>query len=222
MTTTALAEQFPFVASLSPAARRALTQLPVRRIPARQAVLRRGDEVEGLYLLTRGALRVFHTTAEGREATLYWIKPGQTCILALTAALQRARYPAWVESDAQPVSLVVVPERMVRGLLGEPAFRDFAFAALAGRVFELMTTLEQVSSLRIEQRVAGFVLDHAGPTGIARLSQERLAAHLGTAREVVSRAVRALVAEGAITTTRGQIRIADRALLAQLAGPDDL
>jgi CRP/FNR family transcriptional regulator len=219
--TSPLTEHFPFLASLSASAHRTLTRFPARRIAAHTEVLRKGDEVEGLYLLTRGTLRVFHITAEGREATLYWVKPGQTCILALSATFRRERYPAWAETEAEPVSLVVVPERSFRELLVEPGFRDFTLAALSGRVFELMTSLEQVGSLRVEQRVAGFVLRHADAAGVVSTSQERLAAHLGTAREVVSRVLRSLVARKLVVTARGRIRIVDRAALARLAGGDD-
>ncbi len=217
-----LFEHFPFLASLSAPARRTLTQLPVRRAPARTAVLRRGDDVEGVYLLTSGTLRVYHVTLEGRESTLYWVKPGQTCILALTATFKREPYPAWVETDGEPVSFVVVPERTFRQLLAESAFRDFTFEVLSSRVFELMVALEELGSLRVEQRVASFLLRQADATGVVRVSQERLAAHLGTAREVVFRALRSLVARECVTTGRSRIRIVDRETLEHLVGRDDV
>jgi CRP/FNR family transcriptional regulator len=147
-------------------------------------------------------------TADGREATLYWVKPGQTCILALTATFKRERYPAWAQTEADPISFVVVPEPAFRELLAEPAFRDFTLEVLSSRVFELMVSLEELGSLRVQQRVAGFLLRHADPTGTVRVSQERLAGHLGTAREVVSRALRSLVAGASVATARSRIRAA--------------
>jgi len=219
--TTPLVEHFPFLASLSAPARRTLAQLPVRRVPARTGVLRSGDQVEGLYLVVSGALRIFHVAADGRESTLYWVRPGQTCILALSATFKRERYPAWAETDAEPVAVVVVPERVFRELLAEPGFRDFALEVLSSRVFELMISLEEVGSLRIEQRVAAFLLRHADPTGLVQISQERLAAHLGSAREVVSRALRSLAGRNSVATARSRIRIVDRAVLEQLAGRSD-
>lgn len=219
--TAGLGPQFPFVAQLSLSARRTLNALAIRRAPARRGVLQRGDEVDGMFLVTRGSLRVFHSTADGREATLYWVRPGQTCLLALTATLQRAAYPAWAEAEAEAVSFAIVPAATVRTLLAEPAFREFALAALSTRVFELMAALEELGTLRVEQRVARYVLRHADADGRLRISQQRLAGHLGTAREVVSRALRALVAQRAVTSGRAQIQIADRARLARLAGDDE-
>lgn len=215
-----LVEHFPFLASLSAPARRTLTRLPVRSVGARTAVLRQGDQVEGVYLLTSGALRVYYVARDGRESTLYWVKPGQTCILALSATFKREPYPAWAETEAGPMSYVVVPESTFRQLLDEPGFRDFTVGVLAGRVFELMRTLEELGTLHMEQRVASFVLQQADPTGVVRITQERLAAHLGTAREVVFRALRSLVARKAVTTGRSTVRILDRGLLNDLVGGD--
>lgn len=216
-----LVDHFPFLSQLTTLGRGLLTRLPVRRAPARTELLRKGDEVQGLYLLTSGALRVYHVTLDGRESTLYWVKPGETCILALSATFKCERYPAWVQTEAEPVSFVIVPEPMFRQLLVEPAFRDFTLEVLSGRVFELMTTLQEVSSLRVEQRVASFLLREVDATGLVRVSQERLAAHLGTAREVVFRSLRSLVARGSVTTARTRIQIVDRSILEQLVGLDD-
>lgn len=210
---------FPFFATVSEATRRALVALPVRHAPAHVQVLRQGDEVEGVYLLTGGALRVFHVAADGREATLYWVEPGQTCILALTAAFRREPYPAWVETDRDPVSYVLVPHEMLRVILGaEESVREFVFEALSGRVFELMSALAETAVLRVEARVAALLLRRADPAGAVHMTQARIAAHLGTAREVVFRALRALEARGIIETQRGVVQIRKPEDLAAVAG----
>lgn len=215
-----IATTFPFLGQLSEPARRTLRELPIRSVRARAPVLRKGDVVEGLFLALDGSFRVFHVAPDGREATLYWVEPGQTCILALSAVFRREPYPAWVEADAAPASYVVVPDRVFRRLLEEPAFREFVFGVLSARVFELMVTLEEAGTLRVEQRIAGFLLRRA-TDDVVRASQARLAAHLGTAREVVFRALRSLSARGLVKTARGSVRILDRAGLAGLAGHDD-
>lgn len=212
--------RFPFVAEVSAPSRRLLTQLTPRFARSHTPLLKRGDEVEGAYFVMSGALRVFQISPEGREATLYWVEPGETCILALTAAFRRERYPAWVETDHEPASIVVVPGETFRHLFDvEPAFRSFVFEVLSRRVFGLMASLEEVGSLRIEQRVAAFLVRRADGAGVVHVSQARLAAHLGTAREVVSRALRALAARDLLSVERGRVRLREPAALAQLARP---
>lgn len=210
---------FPFFSSVSEPTRRALGALPVRHAPPNMQVLRQGDEVGGVYLVTAGTLRVYHVAADGREATLYWVEPGQTCILALTAAFRREPYPAWVGTDRAQVSYVLVPHDLLRAILGtEEAVREFVFEALSGRVFELMSTLAATAVLRVEARVAALLLRRADAAGVAHMTQARIAAHLGTAREVVFRALRALEARALIETHRGAIHVVRREELAALAG----
>jgi CRP/FNR family transcriptional regulator len=210
--------EFPFLAGCAAPTRSLLEAQPVRHLGPSTRVLQRGDAVDGVYLVTSGALRVYYLTPEGREATLYWVEQGQTCVLALTAAFRQETYPAWVETDRRPLRYVLVPGPVFRRLYDEePAFREFVFTVLSGRVFELMTKLEELGSLRVEQRLAAFLLAQETGQGVVRMSQARLAAHLGTAREVVFRSLRSMAARGVVATARGEVRLLDRAALARLA-----
>lgn len=213
---------FPFWADLSEAGRRELAALPMRRAGRRVQLLRRGGAVEGAYFVTTGALRVYYIAPDGREATLYWVEPGQTCVLALTAAFRSEPYPAWVETDDAATTLVVVPSATFRGLIDrEPAVRELVFATLSGRVLDLMAALEAAGTLRVEQRVARLLLRRADADGVVATSQARLASHLGTAREVVFRALRSLSARGLVSTGRGSIHVLDRDGLVELASLED-
>lgn len=220
MTAIRLAEGFPFLANTSEQTRALLGRLPVREVAPHTTVLRRGDPVEGVFLVTSGDLRVYYLTADGHEATLYWVRQGQTCILALTAAFQQERYPAWVETDRHALRYVLVPGDLFRELYHqEPGFREFVFQVLSGRVFELMTRMEELGSLRLEQRLAAFLLANCDAQDVVAMSQARLASHLGTAREVVFRALRSMAARGIVATSRGQVHLLDRGALARLADP---
>lgn len=225
-----LPSRFPFLDELTAEGKRRILSLPVRRLEPRTPILSRGDEAGGVFLILDGTLRVYYIGPDGREATLYWIEPGETCILALTATLDgRAPYPAWVETEGQAVDVVIVPPPMFHALFEqETAIRQFVFQALSGRVFELMRTIEEVGIFRLEQRLAALLLRRADEAGVVSLSQERIANHLGTAREVVFRALRSLRSRGLVEASRGSIRIVDRQTLEQtlegedwLQGPDD-
>jgi CRP/FNR family transcriptional regulator, anaerobic regulatory protein len=201
---------FAFFEQLSDTGRRELLSHPVQRIEGSKLLLSRGDPVDGAYLVVGGAIRIFYLTAEGREATLYRVEPGGTCILALTATFNREPYPAWVESAPQGVSLVRVPSPGFRRLFdGEVAFRDFIFGVLSSRVFELMQVLEEAGTARIEQRLAKFLLREAGADSTVVASQARIASEIGTAREVVFRALRSLASRGLVKTGRVRVSIVD-------------
>ena len=158
---------FPLLDELSPtgrarllAATRHLTLQPYAQ------VLQRGDEVAGAYLVERGALRVYYVSAEGREGTLYWIDPGQSCILALNCLFARLAYPAWVEVDSSETQVAVISGDAYRELFSaEAAVQRFTFDALATRLFDLMSLMQETASLGLEQRVAAHLL----PTGLFQI-----------------------------------------------------
>jgi CRP/FNR family transcriptional regulator, anaerobic regulatory protein len=218
-----VAESFPFMANLAAKSRSELGVLRATRVPAGRRLLARGDPVGGAYFVVGGALRVYYLTPEGREATLYRVEPGGTCILALTASFADGRYPAWVDAGPAGAAFVRVPHETFRRLFDdEPSLREFVFGVLASRVFELMLTLEQTGSARLEQRLARHLVCQADTSGLVRQSQSSIAADLGTAREVVSRTLSGLSRRGLIRTGRAQISVLNAAALADLAGGADL
>jgi CRP/FNR family transcriptional regulator, anaerobic regulatory protein len=81
---------------------------------------------------------------------------------------------------------------------------------LSGRVLELMRTLEELGSARVEQRVARYLLRQDVVDGFVRTTQIAIASELGTAREVVFRALRSLVERRPVQTGRMRVRIVDR------------
>jgi CRP/FNR family transcriptional regulator len=200
-------------------ARRELGALSARSVKAKQGLLRQGDAVDGLYLVVSGSLRVYYITTAGREATLYRVEAGGTCVLALTSAFNEEPYPAWVDAGAHGASFVRVPSVLSRRLLAEEAaFRDFVFRVLSGRVVELMQTLEEAGSAELEQRVARYLIRHLEPDRRLRVTQIGIASDLGTAREVVSRALRSLAKRGLVSTGRSRIDVLDEPALRAYAG----
>ncbi len=208
---------FPFIADVG-AANRALLRSALRRIscPGVTQLVARGDEVAGAYLVMRGALRVYYISPDGREGTLYWVEAGQSCILALNCTFSRLTYPAWVESDG-PAEIVVVPGAVYRELFAvEPAVQRFTFEALSVRLFELMALIEETASQGLEGRIAAFLLRRAKGETLLSITQEQIAHHLTTSREVVSRVLRGLAATGLIGLAQGRITIRDSEGLRQL------
>ena len=183
------------------------------------SVIHKGQRVSGAYLVTRGRLRVFTYTPQGSEATLYFIRPGETCVLALNCLFNDLRYPAWVETDAN-TDVDIIPGVLYRQLFErESTVQDLTVKALSSLVFRLMDELEQVHACNLDQRLANFILSNASDDGVLRMTQQELGGHLGTTREVIARLMQGFVAEGAVQTRRGAVIVTDAAKLAHLMEP---
>ena len=132
--------------------------------------------------------------------------------------MREEQYPAWVDSGAGGSEYIVAPPALVRRLLDEEkAFRDFAFDALSGRIFDLMRTIEEVGFDQIQRRLARYLIKHQDADMCVRSSQAAIAAELGTAREVVFRALRALSAPRIVATGRLRIQLLDAVALRRIA-----
>lgn len=186
------------------------------RYENRSPVLGKGQAVSGAYVVISGRLRVFTLSPDGNEATLYGIAPGETCILALNCIFNDLLYPAWVE--AEPATTVaVIPGPLYRALFeNEPVIRNLTIQALSTVVFRLMAELEQIHSSKLEQRLANFLVLRASGNGTLRMTQQEIASHLGTTREVVARLLRQFSAKKYIETRRGSVVVRQPARLANM------
>jgi CRP/FNR family transcriptional regulator len=203
-------ERFDAFRTLAAASRDLLAHGMVRTRAARSApLLHKGQPVSGAYLVLGGRLRVFTIAPNGTEATLYFIDPGETCVLALNCLFNDLLYPAWVQAE-EDTEVALIPGRVYRKLFEtEPAIQDLTVHTLSTLVYRLMAELEQVHACNHRQRLAQFILHHANADGVLRTTQQELARHLGTTREVVARLIQDFVAREYIRTQRGRITIRD-------------
>jgi len=192
---------------LSPAGKQLLRNgLANKRFARPTPVIHKGQRVSGAYLVTRGQLRVFTFTPQGTEATLYFIRPGETCVLALNCLFNDLLYPAWVEANAD-TEVALIPGPLYRSLFErEAGVQDMTVKALSTLVFRLMG----------DQRLANFLLSNADAAGTLRMTQQELAGHLGTTREVIARLMQGFVARGLVASGRGAVTVRDSEQLSNL------
>lgn len=184
---------------------------------AGQMIFDVGSPCHSFLSFTSGTLRVVRPSTSGHEVLLYRLQPGESCILSTSCLLGRASYPARgvAETDLSGFSLSgpYFREMVERST----DFRIFVFNQLARRLAGVMNLVEELAFRRLDQRLA-ILLIAQGPT--IRTTHQTLADELGSAREVVSRALEAFEAQGLVRLERGQIHIVDAVVLGKIAfGP---
>jgi CRP/FNR family transcriptional regulator len=182
-----------------------------------RTIINKGNSVAGAYVVVHGRLRVYSISPSGNEATLYFINPGEVCILALNCIFNNLQYPAWVQTEAD-TCVGVIPSLTYRTLFqNEPSIQNLTVHALSVLVFRLMDELEEVHSLNLNERLAKFILTRTAGNGQLKMTQGELAAHLGTTREVIAKLLRKMVAAKSVRTMRGSIVVEKPDLLAKQA-----
>jgi CRP/FNR family transcriptional regulator, anaerobic regulatory protein len=162
------------------------------------------------YVALEGRQRVFSIAPNGTEATLYVIQPGEACVLAINWLFSDLLCPAWVQAETAG-AIALIPG---------PVIQNLTVTTLSTLVYRLMSELDQVHSSNHRQRLALFILLHATADGSLRTTQQQLARHLGTTREVVVRLMGEFVAARLLDTQRGLIRIRHLFGLRRVVSPD--
>lgn len=192
--------------------------MQLNRFDELKTIIHKGNSVSGAYVVVRGRLRVYSISPAGNEATLYFINPGEICILALNCIFNNLNYPAWVQTEPD-TCVGMIPSLTYRTLFqNEPSIQNITVHALSVLVFRLMEELEDIHSLNLGARLAKFILMRSEGCGQLQMTQSELAAHLGTTREVVAKLLGKMVADGLVTTQRGAIVVGQPEALARLAG----
>ncbi|WP_067732933.1 Crp/Fnr family transcriptional regulator [Novosphingobium naphthalenivorans] len=209
----------PFLDRLQPDTVAALTgSIRVHTFAPRTILLQPGDRVSGVYFVSEGTIRIYYVDAEGREGTLYRIERGESCVLALNSLFSSMPYPAWAEAGDEGVSCSVLEGTAARRILAEDeTFMNVLFEQVSTRLYTLLQDLERAIRLPLEKRLAGLLLDLADEAGRVALPHERLANHLGTSREVVSRIIRSLTAAGVLQGRYGLTEIIDAQALRKIS-----
>lgn len=188
-------------------------------IPAGTTVFGPGDVCEGLPLVLKGEVRVQMACASGNEIVLYRIKAGDICALSLSCLLSENRHRAEAVVD-EDTEVLVLPLANVERLMDEaPSFRRVVLQSYGQRLQTLMRVVEEVAFQRVDQRLAERLLQRQRE-GVVDATHHDLAVELGTAREVVSRLLKAFEHQGLVKLARGQVALVDESALQCVARPD--
>jgi CRP-like cAMP-binding protein len=213
-------QALPYFQGLSPAELVPIAgQIHQRNLEAGAVIFQAGQPAEALYAVNRGRVRIYESSAEGKEQVLFVVGRGATFNDA--AVFDGGPNLACAQAIEPGTGLYVLPLPLMARLVATDArVAAAAMWIMAGRVRSLATLVEDLSLHHLTQRVAKFLLQESTPLGVVMLTKHEIAARIGTVREVVSRELRHLEQEGAIIRGRdGIVRVNRRALAALLDRP---
>ncbi len=213
-------KRIAYLRGLSPEASTALAKLcQIRRLPRGLSAFLEGDEPSGIFLILEGRMKLVRSSEDGREQVLHEEGPGAT--LAEVPAFDGEPCLASAVAVQDSVLLFVPRLGLLEAIDRTPGSCREVIRVLASRVRKFAALVADLSLHAVKQRVARYLLreaDSAGERSFELATRDHIAAHLGTVREQVSRALSELKRAGAIQLRGRRIRILDERALRSRAG----
>lgn len=188
-----ISEFFPFWKELTSKQQQMLTDSARNREVKKGTVVYNGSsDCLGLLLVSSGQLRAYILSEEGREITIYRLFDRDTCMFSASCMLQNLQFDLTIEAEKDS-SLWVIPPDVFQTLMNESLpVSNFVNQVIAGRFSEVMWLIEQILWKSFDKRLAAFLLEESNieESDTIKMTHEKIANHLGTAREVVTRMLR--------------------------------
>ncbi len=215
-----ISKYFPIYDKLSEADQKKLSSLAsLRRVPQGTIIHNGGADCLGLLVIRSGQLRAYISSDEGREITIYRLFERDICLFSASCIMQNIQFDITITAEKESEFWVIPPAYYKELMARDITVANYTNDLMASRFTELMWLVEQIMWKSFDKRLAKFLLDEyylEGEPEQLKITHEIIAAHLGTAREVVTRMLKYFQTEGMVKLTRGAIQIADEVRLSDL------
>ena len=191
-----------------------------RHFEAGQVIYIEGEPAEAFYLLERGWIKATRMSRDGREQAMLFLESGE--IFGDIAVFSGTTYPGTVVA-LEDVDVWVIPAQEFLVLTKQyPALAMAVIQHLSDRVLHYIGLVEDLSLRSVEARLANTLLRnaelHEGKLLVPRrgwTTFDEMAVRLGTVRDVLSRALKTLEAEGLLKVEKQAIVLLDPKGLAE-------
>jgi CRP/FNR family transcriptional regulator len=185
-----------------------------RHFKAGQVIYLEGEPAENIYVLESGWVKATRMTRDGREQAMMFLRPVE--VFGDIAVFTDTPYPGTVVA-LEDADTWMIPAPTILELV--PKHPELAMAVIhrmGERVLHYIGMVEDLSLRSVEARLANQLLQHAelqdGCLLIPRrewTTFDEMAVRLGTVRDVLSRALKALEAEGLLKVEKHAIFVLD-------------
>ncbi|MBI3232037.1 MAG: Crp/Fnr family transcriptional regulator [Candidatus Doudnabacteria bacterium] len=181
----------------------------LRKFASGDVMLQEDSYIKVIPLVQSGSLKVVRTDANGHEILLYYIIPGESCIMSFLGGIhdETSKIKAIVEEDAE---LLLIPVSKASEWVKKfPEWSDFIFKLYHKRFEELLSVVNAIAFQKLDERLLQLLTQKSKLTHSKEIvvTHSQLAEELGTAREVISRVAKQMENEGLIRLSRNKITL---------------
>ena len=166
-------------------------------------------ECKGMVLVKSGQLRAYLLSDEGREITICRFFEMDICLFSASCVMPNMMFDVFIEAE-KDTEIFVIPACLYQNLMDESLpLSTYSRDLITNHFSEVMWLMEQIMWRSFDKRLAAFLLEESilEDTTELKITHEKIANHMGTAREVVTRMLRYFQNEGLVKLTRGTVEL---------------
>jgi CRP/FNR family transcriptional regulator len=193
--------ELPFVEKI-------LEEATLMEIPQGQEIIKQDGFIPGVPIVLEGLIKVA-THNEDRSLLLYYIKPGQSCVMSFSSCLKGIPSQIFATTQEQTTILLVPIEKVSLWLKEYPSFNTLFYSQFDERYTELLGNIQQLLFHKIDHRLYTYLKTKqtlVKKTAL-KITHQEIANEMATAREVISRTLKKLESEGKIEQTASGILV---------------
>ncbi len=181
----------------------------VRILPAGEVVLNFQAYIKSIPIVLRGHIKVTGEDDRGNEILLYYIKPGESCVMAILGALTGTASKIKAVTVEETEIIFIRPEKAAKLVKEHPGWAEYIFRLYQSRFEELLQVVTNVSFKKMDDRIVDLLREKAKIFGsrVIDITHQQIAEEIGSTREVVTRILKKLEQEDVLRTGRGKIRL---------------
>ena len=172
----------------------------------------------GLVMVQSGQLRAYILSEDGREITISRLFAYDVSLLSASCVMPDLQLNVMIEAE-KDTRFWSIPACLFKNLVEDSlAVSNYARSLISSHYSELMWLMEQIMFKSMDKRLAAFLLEECSleESNQLKITHEKIASHMGTAREVVTRMLRYFQSEGMVRLTRGCVEITNEKKLQNL------
>ncbi|HCZ35304.1 MAG TPA: Crp/Fnr family transcriptional regulator [Cytophagales bacterium] len=181
----------------------------LKKFPTGSIILQEDSYIKAIPLVLKGSLKVMRTDPQGHEILLYYITPGESCIMSFLGGIhnETSKLKAVAEEDSEILFIPV--DKASEWIKKFPEWSDFIFKLYHKRFEELLTAVNAIAFQKLDSRLLQLLKQKAElyKSKDISITHQQLADELGTAREAVSRVIKQMENEGLVKLARNKISL---------------
>lgn len=181
----------------------------LKHFEAGDTIVNMDSYIKHIPVVISGSMKVIRTEEDGREILLYYLTPGESCIVSILAGMKNetSKIKAIVEEDAE--MMLIPADKAKEWVRKYPEWTDFIFNLYQKRFEELLEVVNSVAFQKIDTRLLHLIKQKTQLYQSKEISvtHQQLADELGITREATSRVLKQMEKENLLILSRNKIEL---------------